>query len=81
MNTFYDFITVGIFAGLILLFLQRSVEPPAGHDPLHRYIIAAIGCALSNFLGNEGRHFLAIAAILATLSFVFVVLKPFGRQS
>ncbi len=80
MSTIYDFITVGIFAGLILLFLQRSLDPPEVHDPLYQYMIAALGCAISNFLGNEGRHFVAVGSTIATLSYVFLVLKPFSRQ-
>lgn len=80
METPYDWITVGIFAGLIVLFMQRSTTESASDDvddPLWMYLAAGAGCAVSNYLGNEGQHVLAVLAILATLAFVFHFLKPF----
>ena len=79
METPYDWITVGIFAGLIVLFMQRSTSESADeiHDPLWMYLAAGVGCAVSNYIGNEGQHVLAVLAIIATLAFVFHFLKPF----
>ena len=78
METPYDWLTVLIFAGLITLFLQRSSmdEPP---DTIWHYMPPAIGCALANYLGNEGMDAFAIAVIAAVIGYVFVVLKPLRR--
>lgn len=80
METPYDWITVGIFAGLIVLFMQRSTSESTTddvQDPLWMYLAAGVGCAVSNYLGNEGQHLLAVLAIAGTLAFVFHFLKPF----
>lgn len=79
METPYDWITIGIFAGLIVLFMQRSTSDNDDvSDPLWMYLAAGAGCAVSNYIGNEGQHLLAILAIAATLAFVFHFLKPFN---
>jgi uncharacterized membrane protein len=77
MTTIYDYLTMAIFAGLIVLFLQRSVadEPPQDH--LWQYLVAAVGCAVANFLGNEGYPVPAIIVIAAVLAFTLYVLRPF----
>lgn len=79
METPYDWITVGIFAGLIVLFMQRSTSDSDNDvdDPLWMYLAAGVGCAVANYIGNEGQHLLAIVAIAATLAFVVHFLKPF----
>ena len=84
METVFDFLTVGIFAGLIVLFLKRSVdddnpladEPPVD-DHLWQYLVAAVGCAVANYVGNEGYPIPAVALIGATLVFIAYVLRPF----
>jgi len=80
METIYDWVTVAIFAGLVVLFLERS-RSGDDSDPMYNYLIAAGGCALGNYLGNEGMHVLAIAVIAATLGFIYYVLKPFRPRS
>jgi NhaP-type Na+/H+ or K+/H+ antiporter len=75
METVYDWVTVGIFAGLIVLFLQRSTDEEA-RDSLWQYLVASVGCALANYLGNEGYHVLAVLAIAATLAYTFIILRP-----
>lgn len=79
METPYDWITVGIFAGLIVLFMQRSTTDTTDdiNDPLWMYLAAGVGCAVANYIGNEGQHLLAVLAIGATLGFIFHFLKPF----
>lgn len=83
METPYDWITVMTFAGLIVLFLQRSQGEPRDH--LWQYMVAAAGCAVTNYLGNEALksgeilyHGAAIALFGGTLAFIWRVLKPFG---
>lgn len=81
MQTVYDWATMIVFAGLIVLFLQRSQGEPRDH--LWQYLVAAIGCAGTNYLGNEGLklesmafQLAAVAAGMATLGFIFFVLRP-----
>ncbi|GAA4722748.1 hypothetical protein H9L13_10895 [Sphingomonas lutea] len=75
MQTVYDWVTLAIFAGLVVLFLQRSsAEEP--RDRLLHYLIAGAGCATVNYLGNEGMHLLAIIGLLGVLIFIQMTLKP-----
>ncbi len=85
METPYDWTTIIVFAGLIVLFLQRSQG--VARDHLWQYLVAAIGCAATNYLGNEALkqglanyHIAAIALGLATLTFIWIVLQPFGDR-
>ena len=80
METIYDWVTVAIFAGLVVLFLERSRAGDES-DPLYNYLIAAGGCALGNYLGNENMHVLAVLVLAATLGFIFYILKPFRGRS
>ena len=77
MQTVYDWLTLGIFAGLLVLFLQRS-SAEAPRDSLVHYLIAGAGCAVVNYLGNEGMHLLAVLGFLALLAFIQWTLKPIG---
>ncbi len=81
MSTVYDWSTMVVFAGLVVLFLQRSQGE--ARDSLWQYLVAAVGCAATNYLGNQAfeqgdttLHFAAIALGGATLAFIFVVLRP-----
>jgi hypothetical protein len=77
VHTPYDWITVAIFAGLIVLFLHRSSLPdPVDH--IWQYLLPSVGCAVGNYLGNEELHILAITAILATLGYIQFALRPFS---
>ena len=86
METPYDWITIIVFAGLIVLFLQRSQG--IARDYLWQYLVAAIGCAGTNYLGNEaiklgnnGYHVAAIALGIGTLAFIWFALQPFGEPN
>lgn len=78
METVFDWITVAIFAGLIVLFMQRSTgdEPP--QDSIWQYLGPSVGCAVANYLGNEGQPLVAVAVIAATLAYIIFVLRPFN---
>ena len=80
METAYDWITVAIFAGLVVLFMQRSVsdQPEDPDDSIWLYLGAGLGCAVANYVGNEGYHFVAIPIVIATVLFILKYLKPFG---
>lgn len=85
MKTIYDLLTMVIFAGLVVLFLQRSTaaEP---RDHMYQYAPPAIGCAVANYVGNQAVERsnnilagLAIGIILAVVAYILYVLKPFNQ--
>lgn len=78
MQTVYDWLSMACFSGLMVLFLQRSM---ADHqqDEMIRYLPPALGCAVSNYTGNNGYPIVAIALLIATVAYIFVVLKPLKR--
>lgn len=75
MQTLYDWLSLLAFAGLIVLFLQRSSmdNPP---DRMISYLPPAIGCALANYVGNEGYGWAAFLILGAVGAYVYWVLKP-----
>jgi hypothetical protein len=78
METIYDWVSLGIFAGLIVLFLQRSVGERAEKDAsLFYYLGAGAGCAVANYFGNEGQDLVAILLLAATIGLIIFCLKPF----
>jgi len=75
LETIYDWATVAAFAGLVVLFLQRSTaETPT--DSIWQYLPPAVGCAVGNWLGNEGNDLLAILVLLLSAVYILLVLKP-----
>jgi positive regulator of sigma E activity len=88
METIYDWTSIAIFAAIIVLFLQRSVEDSPVQDSLLSYFPPAIGCAVANQLGNHAIkedggmtfHALAIATMAAVLAYCWFVLKPFAKH-
>lgn len=88
LETIYDWVTVAIFAGLVVLFLQRSTGDRPPQDSMLHYLVASLGCAVSNYFGNKAvagdgvvYHLIAIGLIGATLAFVHIVLKPLDKPS
>lgn len=78
METIYDWVTLGIFAGLVVLFLQRSTaDVPDEKDSLAWYLMAGAGCAVANYFGNEEQHVPALLVLAATIAFIIFFLKPF----
>ena len=76
MRTFYDWITVMIFAGLVTHFLHHSTKADSPDIPMRHYLVACVGCGVANWLGNEGWNVPAIAMIAATLGYSFYFLTP-----
>jgi hypothetical protein len=83
VETVFDWITVAIFAGLIVLFMQRSTEEEP-RDKLWQYLLPSTGCAVANYLGNEGLKdgnqafvILGVLVIGGVLGYIYYVLKPF----
>ena len=78
METVYDWLTMAIFAGLIVLFLQRSAldDPP---DTIWHYLVPSVSCAAANYFGNEQNHVMAIALLVLIAVYVVVVLNVPGN--
>ncbi len=82
METAYDWLTLALFAGIIVLFLQRSsMESPP--DRMIDYLPPTLGCAIANQAGNYGikndsllLHGTAVAMIIGVVIYVWLVLKP-----
>jgi hypothetical protein len=74
METIYDWVTVAMFAGLIVLFLHRSAadEPP---DTIWHYLPPSVCCAAANYFGNEGYVAIAVALLVAVGVYVVAVLN------
>ncbi len=70
METLYDWITVMIFAGLVTLFLVQSVSPLPANDRMWHYLVPACGCAVANWLGNEGHDLFSWSVIALVLLWV-----------
>lgn len=86
METVYDWVTVAIFAGLVVLFLQRSSGDSPPQDSLWQYLGASVGCMVGNYFGNEAvdgagviYHLLGAGVILATLGYIQFALRPFAK--
>lgn len=76
LETVYDWVTVAVFAGLAVLFLQRSSEDEP-RDKIIHYLPPAVGCAVANYLGNEGYSIPAVAMVVGVMAYVYFILKPF----
>jgi hypothetical protein len=78
LETVYDWITIAIFGGLVVLFLHRSMAEGEPQDTILHYLPPALGCALANYVGNHGQGPLSALIVVAVLIYVALVLKPFG---
>jgi hypothetical protein len=82
METAYDWLSLALFAGIIVLFLQRSsMESPP--DRMIDYLPPVLGCALANQAGNYGiknenflLHGIAVVMLAGVVVYVLLVLKP-----
>jgi hypothetical protein len=81
MSTLYDLVTMVVFAGLVVLFLQRSTEPETPHDRIYHYLPPSLGCAVANYLGNQHVDAAAVPLIIGVVIYILLVLKPFTKRS
>lgn len=79
METIFDWLALAAFAGLVVLFLQRSMEDEPV-DKLYHYAPPAIGCAAANWLGNNGYGLIAVAVLVLCAVYVIKVLRPFPSK-
>ena len=81
METFWDWLTVLCFGGLVVLMLQRSTEEKPSDD-LISYLVPSAGCAVANYIGNNYSDVGAAAVLLVVAAYVVKVLKfpPLGSN-
>jgi len=83
VHTINDWMTMGVFAGLIVLFLHRSMGTAEPRDHLWQYLPPAVGCAIANYIGNtygaNGGGIWAGLILLGVIGYILVVLKPFDQ--
>jgi hypothetical protein len=79
LKTIFDLVTLALFAGLAILYLQRSAS--AAPDPVAtwKYAIAAIGCAAADYLGDHDQQIASILIFAAVVIFSLAMLNPFRR--
>lgn len=75
MQTIFDWVSLVAFAGLVVLFLQRSMDGE-GMDKIWLYLPPSLGCVAANWLGNKGYPLLSVAVLMFSLVYVVYVLKP-----
>jgi hypothetical protein len=46
---------------------------------MYHYIAPALGCAVTNWLGNNGYDIFAVLVFVAALAYTWYFLKPFAR--
>jgi len=83
VQTVYDWIAVALFAGLVVLFLQRSMAPEETRDKAIHYVPPALGCALANYLGNHGMDLPAILVLILSGVYAawFLEVWPWPRRA
>jgi hypothetical protein len=74
METFWDWITVFCFGILAVLMLQRSMDEQPS-DNLLLYLPPSIGCAVSNYIGNNYSDIGAAAVLAGVILYVYKILK------
>ena len=79
MSSVYDWVTMAIFGGLVVLFLQRSMGPTHPADRIYHYIPPALGCAVANYLGNNDHRMAAIVLVIAVVGYILLFMKPFDK--
>lgn len=80
MQTIFDWVTMAIFSGLVVLFLNRSMAPEEKQDNIYHYAPPALGCALANYLGNHDQRVVAIALVIAVVGYILFFLHPFAKR-
>lgn len=79
MKTVFDWLTIAIFAGLAVVYLQRSAGARPAHDAAWKYLPPAIGCMIANQVGNDGWSLAATSLMMAVLLYVWLIIRPLDR--
>jgi len=70
-------VSIIAFAGLTILYLQRSASSSPDSVALWKYALAAFGCALADYFGDHGMVVASIATFVVLAVFSVAMLKPF----
>ncbi len=88
MQTVFDWLAIAVFAGLTVIFLQRSAGETSTADKIWHYAPPAIGCATSNYIGNTGlednnqlMEIFSIAILALSIFYIFQIIKPFTHKN
>jgi hypothetical protein len=82
MTSFYDATSLALFAALAMVMFRLVREGhPWGPMQMAECLAIAIGCALSNALGNAGQHVLAGVTLLFLGGFVFHLAMRLGQPN
>jgi hypothetical protein len=79
MTNVFDWLTVAIFSGLAVVYLQRSVGPRPAHDAVWKYLPPAGACMAANQFGNSGWVLPATLLMFASIAYVWFVIRPLDR--
>ena len=77
MKSLYDLVSLVLFAGVAILFLQRSAQSKPDSVALWKYAVAAIACAVADVMGNHGLLIPALLTFAGLIAFSLIMLKPF----
>ena len=80
MQTIFDWVTMAVFSGLVVLFLNRSMAPEEKQDNIYHYGPPALGCAVANYLGIHDQRLAASALITAVVGYILFFLQPFAKR-
>src|SRR3546814_12783930 len=78
VSTIYDWVAIGLFAALIVLFLQRSTSDGPEIDTIWHYLHPSICCALVNYSGNEEKAAIALELLAGSILYYHKNLNPFS---
>lgn len=79
METVFDWVSLAIFAGLSVLYLQRSISEDGPTDRIIDYLPPAIACALANYLGNHEHPVFGVLLLIAAVAHIVFILKPLQK--
>jgi hypothetical protein len=79
LKVFLDVAALVLFAGLAILYLQRSISDRPDAVAIWKYAAAGVGCAVGDVLGNHNQPLAAILVFAAVVLFSLAMLDPFNR--
>lgn len=80
MQTVFDWLSVGLFCAIAVVFLQRSTGPARKGDTILLYLPPVLLCALANWAGNSGHSWIAAALLTGAIAYFALVLRPWRRD-
>jgi len=72
MITFFDFLTIACFMGLVLAFFQLTSREPR---MLLHFLLCGVIFAVANQVGNAGSTVFALCLIAASIGYAVLVIR------